>query len=188
MRYTRQGFLSFACMQNKCNPYILKYIYIIFHRLRVLLGPSFQVITVPRRLSRSGVSSPEAMALVDELAAQGVTVQSVHCDVGVLEQVQGAIRKAPANRLIKGLIHAAISLQDRSFDKLSIKQQHESLKAKVHGTKNLHEATASLGLDFFVMTTSVESVLALATQSAYTAANNFQKVFARHRSSMGLPA
>lgn len=38
------------------------------------------------------------------------------------------------------------------------------------------------------MTTSLESVLALATQSAYTAANNFQEVFARYRRSQGLPA
>lgn len=43
-------------------------------------------------------------------------------------------------------------------------------------------------LDFFVMTTSLESVLALATQSAYTAANNFQELFARHRRARGLPA
>lgn len=56
------------------------------------------------------------------------------------------------------------------------------------GTKNLHEATKSLPLDFFVMTTSLETVLALATQSAYTAANNFQETFARYRRSQGLPA
>jgi len=58
----------------------------------------------------------------------------------------------------------------------------------VIGTKNLHEATAALPLDFFVMITSLESVLALATQSAYTAANNFQEAFARYRRSRGLPA
>lgn len=38
------------------------------------------------------------------------------------------------------------------------------------------------------MTTSLETVLALATQSAYTAANNFQELFARYRRSQGLPA
>lgn len=78
--------------------------------------------------------------------------------------------------------------QDLSFDKLSIEQWHKSLAAKVVGTKNLHEATAAQPLDFFVMITSLESVLALATQSAYTAANNFQEAFARYRRSRGLPA
>jgi hypothetical protein len=45
-----------------------------------------------------------------------------------------------------------------------------------------------LPLEFFVMTTSLESVLALATQSAYTIANNFQEAFARYRRSCGLSA
>lgn len=62
------------------------------------------------------------------------------------------------------------------------------LQAKVQGTKNLHEATKSLNLDFFVLVTSTEPYLGLATQSAYTAANNFQELFARYRRSQGLVA
>lgn len=38
------------------------------------------------------------------------------------------------------------------------------------------------------MTTSIETVVALATQGAYTAANNFQDYFARWRHAQGLPA
>ena len=45
-----------------------------------------------------------------------------------------------------------------------------------------------MSLDFFVMITSALSVYAFATQGAYTAANNFQDAFARHRQQMGLPA
>lgn len=62
------------------------------------------------------------------------------------------------------------------------------IAAKVLGTKALHEATRHLSLDFFVMITSVESIVALATQSAYTAANNFQEAFARYRRRLGLVA
>lgn len=75
-----------------------------------------------------------------------------------------------------------------SFDKLTIEQWTSALAAKVQGTKNLHEATKSHELDFFVMTTTIESFVALATQSAYTAANNFQDYFARWRRQQGLPA
>ena len=64
----------------------------------------------------------------------------------------------------------------------------EGLAAKVQGTKNLHEATRTFPVDLFVITTSLLSVCALATQAAYTAANNFQDAFARHRQSLGLPA
>jgi len=45
-----------------------------------------------------------------------------------------------------------------------------------------------LPLEFFVMTTSILSVLSFATQAAYTAANNFQDQFARYRCRLGLPA
>lgn len=71
---------------------------------------------------------------------------------------------------------------------MSIEQWHEAIAAKVIGTRNLHETTAGLPLDFFVMTTSLVSMLSLATQSAYAAANNFQDAFARYRRKLGLPA
>jgi hypothetical protein len=81
-----------------------------------------------------------------------------------------------------------VSYQDISFDKVTVRGWHDGLAAKVRGTQNLHEATKHLPLEFFVMTTSILSVLSLATQSAYTAANNFQDQFARYRRRLGLPA
>ncbi|KAK2764515.1 Type I Iterative PKS [Arachnomyces sp. PD_36] len=139
-------------------------------------------------LSRRGSGSPEAQTLIESLAARGVTVQPVVCDVSKQEQVARAVKEASLYRPVKGIVHTAVSYQDLSFDKLSIEQWQEGLAAKVLGTINLHEATSSLPLDFFVMTTSVEPVFAPATQSAYTAGNNFQDYFARYRRRLGLPA
>ncbi|KAJ3579803.1 hypothetical protein NPX13_g762 [Xylaria arbuscula] len=65
---------------------------------------------------------------------------------------------------------------------------HQGMAAKVLGTKNLHEATAALPLDFFVMTSSLGTVYAFPTQSTYLAANNFMDYFARYRRRQGLPA
>lgn len=79
-------------------------------------------------------------------------------------------------------------LQDLSFDKLSVDKWNAGLAAKVIGTENLHEATKSLPLNFFVMTTSIDSIVSLATQSAYNAANTFQELFARYRRRQGLVA
>ncbi|KAI4262145.1 MAG: hypothetical protein L6R42_002669 [Xanthoria sp. 1 TBL-2021] len=53
---------------------------------------------------------------------------------------------------------------------------------------NLHEATAALALDFFVMITSTESIWAPPTQAAYIASDNFQTYLARYRRRLGLPA
>jgi len=98
------------------------------------------------------------------------------------------IRQISSSRPIRGIVHAAVSYLDLTFDKLSSSRWNESLSAKVEGTKNLHEATLSMSLDFFVMTTSALSVYAIATQGAYTAANNFQDAFARYRQRLILPA
>jgi NADPH:quinone reductase-like Zn-dependent oxidoreductase/SAM-dependent methyltransferase len=140
-------------------------------------------------LSRKGVATDEARMLIDSLTARGVAIQAVACDVSKLDDVLRVVREvSSSDRLIKGVVHAAVSYQDISFDKISIQRWRASLAAKVLGTRNLHEATLGLPLDFFVMTTSLESVFALATQSAYTAANVFQDAFARYRRQLGLVA
>ncbi|KAF2194383.1 hypothetical protein K469DRAFT_744342 [Zopfia rhizophila CBS 207.26] len=114
---------------------------------------------------RSGPNnlSPESKALIEELACKGVRVRPVTCDVSNREQ-------------------------DISFDKMTAEVFHEGMAAKVLGTKNLHEATASLTLDFFAMVSSFGTVYAFPTQSTYLAANNFLDYFARYRRRCGLPA
>ncbi|KAI1398297.1 polyketide synthase [Hypoxylon fuscum] len=139
-------------------------------------------------LSRRGGDSPEAQTLAESFASRSVTVQPVACDVSKRESVVSAVEKASRSWPIKGVVHTAVSYEDLSFDKLTAERWRQGLAAKVLGTMNLHEATSSLPLDFFVMTTSVEPVFAPATQSAYTASNNFQDYFARYRRRLGLPA
>jgi NADPH:quinone reductase-like Zn-dependent oxidoreductase/NAD(P)-dependent dehydrogenase (short-subunit alcohol dehydrogenase family)/acyl carrier protein len=140
-------------------------------------------------LSRRGIASVSgAQKLVESLGSRGIHVDSIVCDVSNRDQVTRVIQQISSSRPIKGIVHAAVSYLDLTFDKLSASRWNESLSAKVEGTKNLHEATLSMPLDFFVVTTSALSVYAFATQGAYTAANNFQDAFARYRRHMGLPA
>jgi NADPH:quinone reductase-like Zn-dependent oxidoreductase/SAM-dependent methyltransferase/NADP-dependent 3-hydroxy acid dehydrogenase YdfG len=142
-------------------------------------------------LSRRSISSvPDAQQLVASLASRGIHLESIICDVSNKDQVTRIIQKmsSSSSRPIKGIVHAAVSYLDLTFDKLSAARWNEGLSAKVAGTKNLHEASLSLPLDFFVLTTSALSVYAFATQGAYTAANNFQDAFARYRQAQGLPA
>lgn len=62
------------------------------------------------------------------------------------------------------------------------------LAPKFQGTINLHDATLDQPLEFFVMTSSIVTMLGTATQGSYAAANSFQDAFARFRISQGLPA
>ena len=139
-------------------------------------------------LSRRGVNSPKAQSFINTLVAHDIRVRAFACDVSKREQVIDAIQKASSDRAVRGVFHAALSLSDLSFDKLTIEKWRNGTAAKTQGTINLHEATASLPLEFFIMTTSTESIWAPPTQSAYIAASNFQELFARYRRRLGLPA
>ncbi|KAG5789974.1 hypothetical protein H9Q69_010962 [Fusarium xylarioides] len=139
-------------------------------------------------LSRHGANSHEAKLLVQNLESAGARVIAPICDVLDRERVLESIQEASTYRPVKGVIHAALSLSDISFDKLTVDQWRKGIAAKVNGTKNLHEATRDLPLDFFIMTTSTETIWAPPTQSVYMAASNFQDYFARYRRRLGLPA
>ncbi|KAI1093575.1 beta-ketoacyl synthase domain-containing protein [Rostrohypoxylon terebratum] len=140
-------------------------------------------------LSRRHISSiPEAQKRVELLASRNIHVECFVCDVSKKDQVVRVIQQISLSRPIRGIVHAAVSYLDLSFDKLSHSKWNKCLSAKVEGTKNLHEATLSMPLDFFVMVTSALSVYAFETQGAYSAANDFQAAFARYRRQMGLPA
>ena len=66
-------------------------------------------------LSRSGINSPEADLMVDELQKQGVEVDIIRCDITVKEQVVAAVEKASSKRTIRGVLHAAMVLEVRTL-------------------------------------------------------------------------
>jgi acyl transferase domain-containing protein/NADPH:quinone reductase-like Zn-dependent oxidoreductase/NADP-dependent 3-hydroxy acid dehydrogenase YdfG/acyl carrier protein len=140
--------------------------------------------------SRRGLNNmaSEAESLIEEMAAQGVRVQPVACDVSNREQVLRGVQEANSQGTLRGVFNFAVSYQDISFDKMTEEKFHKGMAAKVFGTKHLHEATANLPLDFFVMTSSLGTVYAFPTQSTYLGANNFLDYFARYRRRCGLPA
>jgi len=60
--------------------------------------------------------------------------------------------------------------------------------AQVRGAWTLHRLSLDLDLDFFVLYSSVSSVLGTAQQAHYTAANGFLDGLAEYRRGLGLPA
>ncbi|KAL8840965.1 MAG: hypothetical protein Q9176_003537 [Flavoplaca citrina] len=140
-------------------------------------------------LSRRGAGPTTAQMFLKELQARGIHIEAIVCDVSKQEDVVQAFQGMSAtDSPIKGVVNAALSLSDLSFNKLSHDQWCSGIAAKTQGSVNLHEATASLALDFFMMITSTESVWAPPTQAAYIASDNFQTYLARHRRRLGLPA
>ncbi|KAI9830142.1 MAG: hypothetical protein M1819_005819 [Sarea resinae] len=89
---------------------------------------------------------------------------------------------------VAGVANAAMVLSDKLFGDLSIQDFLQVLKPKVDGTKNLHECLPKKDLDFFILFSSLASVVGNRGQSNYGAANLFMTSFAAWRRQNGLPA
>lgn len=89
---------------------------------------------------------------------------------------------------IAGIIHAAGRAGAGFMINKTAEQLAGVVDAKILGAWNLHQLTQQDSLDFFVLYSSIATVLLNAGQSDYTAANAFLDGLANLRRSQGLPA
>ncbi|KAI1372099.1 polyketide synthase [Hypoxylon crocopeplum] len=87
---------------------------------------------------------------------------------------------------IRGVVHAAMALEDNVLERMGYDQWQTGVRAKVGGSLNIHKHLPSL--DFFVLLSSVTGLIGHSSQANYTAGNTFQDALARHRTAHGLPA
>jgi len=85
-------------------------------------------------------------------------------------------------------MHAAGVLDDGVLLQLSWERFRRVLRPKVAGAWHLHKQTQKNGLDFFVLFSSVASLIGAPGQANYVAANTFLDALAHYRRSQGLPA
>ncbi|GJN76281.1 putative Hybrid PKS-NRPS biosynthetic cluster [Purpureocillium lilacinum] len=135
-------------------------------------------------LSRSGADKTEAKATVDWLVERGVEVNVYRGDVSKRADVQSCIDKIGNN--LGGVFQAAMVLQDKPLETMTYEQYQRCCQPKVEGTKNLHESTLGIDLDFFVCFSSVAAVVGSKGQANYSAANCYLDALMRHRRELGL--
>ncbi|KAJ5589599.1 polyketide synthase [Penicillium hordei] len=140
-------------------------------------------------LSRSGAKTSAAKACIAEMHSQGVKVLSKAYDIASKEAVEAVVRDLQAVDgvgHIRGVINAAMALEDVLFDQMEHWQWEASLAPKVAGTRNMHEVLPT-DMDFFVVLSSVAGVIGHPAQVNYTAACAFQDAFMHYRRSRGQP-
>jgi NADPH:quinone reductase-like Zn-dependent oxidoreductase/acyl carrier protein len=138
-------------------------------------------------LSRGGATAA-GKEVAAELAANGATVAAIQADVSNENDLARALSEI-RNTMppLCGVIHAAGVLDDHLLLNQDAESFRRVLAPKVLGAWNLHSLTMDLPLDFFVVFSSVASVLGSPGQANYAAANAFLDGLAHDRRSQGLP-
>ncbi|MFB2983004.1 type I polyketide synthase [Microseira sp. BLCC-F43] len=133
-------------------------------------------------VSRSGSGQ------IEELEQMGAEVVVAKADVTQPEEVARIIREIEqSQRPLRGVIHAAGVVDNGTLGQLDWERFAKVLNPKLAGAWNLHLLTGNLPLDFFVMFSSVASLVGHAGQANHSAANGFLDALAYHRRSKKLP-
>ena len=140
-------------------------------------------------MGRRGIHSDETARQVEELRQAGAEVVVAKADVTKEAEVAAVVADISRNMPpLRGVMHAAMVLEDCLLLKLDQERWLRIVEPKVNGAWNLHRQTLHLPLDFFVLFSSTTSVFGLPGQASYSAANAFLDALAYYRRSRGLPA
>ena len=137
-------------------------------------------------VGRSGASA-SAREVVSGLEEAGAQVRVVAADVSEPEQVARTLAEIAATMPpLKGVVHAAGVLEDALLRHYDQGRFARVLAPKLQGAWNLHSRTLDSTLDFFVLFSSISSVLGSTGQAAYAAGNSFLDALAHQRRALGL--
>ncbi|KAK2032980.1 KR-domain-containing protein [Colletotrichum zoysiae] len=139
-------------------------------------------------LSRSGASSKESSAIIDELNDRGVNVHSYLADIADHLSLRSALACCSKDLPpIRGVFQMAMLLRDSPFETMTHTQWVESTRPKIQGTLNLHEYFDERHeLDFFINFSSISGIIGNRAQANYAAGCAFQDAIAHQRRLDGL--
>jgi phthiocerol/phenolphthiocerol synthesis type-I polyketide synthase C len=140
-------------------------------------------------ISRRGPAADEAQTTLARLERRGVRVLARACDVtdrsALVRLFDEIARDLPP---LRGIVHAAMVIDDGLVRDSNEAQIRRVLAPKVLGAHHLHELTCDLPLDFFVLYSSATTLFGNPGQGGYVAANSALEALARLRRARGLPA
>ncbi|CAG8085918.1 unnamed protein product [Penicillium olsonii] len=127
-------------------------------------------------------------SFVDDMYARyEAVVKAVPLDITSPESLQSVLASmAAALPPIAGVINGAMVLSDELFANMSFEQFSRVTKPKVLGTQLLDEAFHKADLEFFIVASSISSVIGWSGQSNYSAANEFMTSLVNKRRKRGV--
>jgi acyl transferase domain-containing protein/NADPH:quinone reductase-like Zn-dependent oxidoreductase/acyl carrier protein/short-subunit dehydrogenase len=140
-------------------------------------------------LGRRGAATNEARAAVERIRHGGAEVKVAACDVADFAALGGLFEDvARTMPPLKGVVHAAMVLDDGLISNLDRERVNAVLQPKVDGAANLDRLTRGANLDYFVLFSSATTFVGNPGQASYVAANSYLEGLARARRGLGLPA
>lgn len=135
-------------------------------------------------MGRRGAVEGAAAEAVARWRRQGVEVRPIACDVADSAALERSLADLSP---LAGVIHSAMVLEDMPLAPITPDVLAQVLPAKVAGAAHLDRLTRGMALDYFVLFSSMATLIGNHGQSAYVAANGYLEGLARARRASGLP-
>jgi polyketide synthase 12/polyene macrolide polyketide synthase/epothilone polyketide synthase D len=147
---------------------------------------------LPAREARPSLSpavdADRQVAAVRALEEMGAAVRCVAVDVADEIGMRAVFdRFGTSDPPLRGIIHAATASGSQRLREMPVEALTTMLRSKVAGTWVLHRLSERHELDFFVLFSSISSLVGAINLGHYAAANNFLNTFAQYRRAAGLP-
>ena len=138
-------------------------------------------------ISRSGAGTVEARDALSTMNASGASIQCLKADACDRNAMSEILLKLRSKCPIKGVINLAMVLADAPMATMTSGEWDYGLRVKIDSSWILHEETLQDPLDFFILFSSIASVLGNRSQGNYNVSNTFLNALAEYRQSLNLP-
>ncbi|SBW22637.1 beta-ketoacyl synthase [Candidatus Protofrankia californiensis] len=138
-------------------------------------------------VSRRGRDATGMLELEAELITHGAEISVAACDTADRAALVAVLAGIPTEHPLTAVLHTAGVLDDGTLQALTPEQLDTVLRPKIDAARHLHELTADLELDAFVLFSSLAGAVGTAGQANYAAANTYLDALALRRQALGLP-
>ncbi|MCZ8519462.1 MULTISPECIES: type I polyketide synthase [Paenibacillus] len=132
----------------------------------------------------------QRIAAVREIELLGASVHTAAVDVTDSNALAAWMESYTAEQRppIRGVLHTAGVARPKLLLHMTGEEFSDVMRPKAAGAWNLHRQFEGHALDFFILFSSIASVIVSTGQSNYSAGNTFLDALAQYRKSLGMPA